>query len=143
MIADFGTVSFIYSGAKSIKRLNGGFTIRWSPKELIIDKEASFKSDIWAFGCVVFNLFTGVKPWAKTLALKELENPSFWQAKLNLFDYCQKFPELKNIKTEPNIEKLVRKATDMKKEARGEMREYEEAFRDIYIEYSRGNGLEE
>ncbi len=46
---------------------NNAFSVWYAPPELILnldDKlEVSTKSDIWSFGCLIYQIFSNKKPW--------------------------------------------------------------------------------
>jgi serine/threonine protein kinase len=60
-LSDFGT-SHIIGGARDIASIAG--TPRWMSPDMVQTGEASRASDIWALGCVVMEMSTGVQPWS-------------------------------------------------------------------------------
>ena len=63
-IADFGFAKLIGSEAKTTKQLhtNLGTPLYMAP-EILINKEYSFKCDIWSMGMVLYEMLTGELPW--------------------------------------------------------------------------------
>jgi len=60
-LVDFG-LSAILSKSSSLIDVTHG-TFQFMPPEHIMDKKSSFKSDLYSYGCVLFNLFTHKLPW--------------------------------------------------------------------------------
>ncbi|KAF9443527.1 kinase-like protein [Macrolepiota fuliginosa MF-IS2] len=66
-ITDFGVSSFRNDGTVSMtigaSTQGGGGSSRWAAPESVMGHPPSFKSDIWAFGCVCFEVLTGLLPF--------------------------------------------------------------------------------
>ncbi|KXN92393.1 Tyrosine-protein kinase TXK [Leucoagaricus sp. SymC.cos] len=65
-IADFGVSRIAINPLLNITltAASAGYTTRWAAPELLIDNSLSTRaSDIWAFGCVCFEILTGLLPF--------------------------------------------------------------------------------
>mmetsp|Transcript_7017 Transcript_7017/g.17983 ORF Transcript_7017/g.17983 Transcript_7017/m.17983 type:complete len:931 (-) Transcript_7017:44-2836(-) len=72
-VADFGLSRFVGQGGNYYRSTGGALPIRWTPIEALEQNKFTEKSDVWSFGVVVFEIFSGAaKPYSK------LSNQQVW-----------------------------------------------------------------
>lgn len=75
-VVDFGLARFLPSAGKDDRRLTAAGELVGSPyymsPEQIRDEELDARSDIYAFGCLMYETLTGVRPFADTNAITVL-----------------------------------------------------------------------
>lgn len=62
-IADFGLSRFVDNDASFMTNSFGGGTLEYSSPEQLYCKPLKYNSDLWSFGVMAFELFTGVRPF--------------------------------------------------------------------------------
>jgi serine/threonine protein kinase len=62
-IADFGLSRFVDNDASFMTNSFGGGTLEYSSPEQLYCKPLKYNSDLWSFGVIAFELFTGVRPF--------------------------------------------------------------------------------
>ena len=63
-IADFGICSNLSSSKIFLKRTMVGTALYMAP-EVLLEKKYAFDCDIWSLGCIVYEMFSGKKPYFK------------------------------------------------------------------------------
>uniref|UniRef100_A0A914E4U2 Protein kinase domain-containing protein n=1 Tax=Acrobeloides nanus TaxID=290746 RepID=A0A914E4U2_9BILA len=130
-ISDFG-LAVINSGIKETTLVKK-FPVRWMSIEAIVEKLFSEKSDVWAFGVLMFEVFTlGQDPYAgietrqilgflrsgERMSRPELATNEMYEM------MCRCWEE--NLETRPKFEKLVAKLRDVLEGESGYSKYYEE-----------------
>jgi len=71
-ISDFGMSQVLADDGKQYIRLQEELPVRWSAVEMLVDKKFSAESDIWAFGVLVWEIFSfGQMPYEELGGLAE------------------------------------------------------------------------
>lgn len=93
-LSDFGTALINKNGTSALVRSSIVGTPAFVAPELLNDGQICYSSDIWSFGCVIFNMLTGVAPF-------EGKNPA------------ELMENITALKFTPAVERLPRLAKDL------------------------------
>lgn len=110
-IVDYGTSRILEQQQLNIYQSQVITTPKFTPKELYQNRQNSKKVDIYGFGCLMFNLFTGQVPYC------DLQGQDIW--KQNVIDYYKDHPQLyNNYALDTDIQDLIRDCTEIEVDKR-------------------------
>lgn len=73
-LSDFGSALIDGSGSQELQRSSIVGTPAFVAPELLNDGQICYSSDMWSFGCVIFNLLTGVAPFSGQNTVELMNN---------------------------------------------------------------------
>lgn len=105
-ISDFGLSKFYHQSCNQKLILNGGTPCYMAPESLI-ENRGDTKTDVYSYGMILYEMFTGTRPFADVCDAKELKYRLNAQERPNL-DLIPKFLQVKDRSHVEGLFQLIR-----------------------------------